>query len=98
MWWSESSIYIIRSPNTDAVYISSTRMRLRDCLTGHRGAFKGGKSRPSKDVIGAGDAYIELLEKYPCDSKKELTAREKIVKQRFNIISHNEVNNEVNFK
>lgn len=81
--WKDGCIYIICSPNTDKVFIGSTRALLNDCLTSHKASFKAGKNRPSKDVISAGDVYIKLLEKYPCYSKAELTEREQIVKQNY---------------
>ena len=74
-------IYVIRSPNTRRVYIGSTCTTLCKRFYQHRIQFdsylRGGKNFISSfDIIMAGNAYIELLEAYPCKTKQELTRRE----------------------
>lgn len=69
--YKEGKIYIIRSPHTPLVYVGSTCKKLSTRFCGHK---KGTCS--SRRVIDFGNAYIELLELYPCDSKVELISRE----------------------
>ena len=82
-WYSDSKIYILRSPNTDDYFIGSTCSTLKTCLVGHSGSYKAGLNRPSLSVMSAGDVYISLLEDFPCSSKKELTIQENIVKANY---------------
>ena len=81
--YSRGKIYCLRSPHTDKVYIGSTcEPYLSRRLVKHRGVFKRWKkdtSRPyvtSFVILECGDAYIELLELYPCSSRDELHAKE----------------------
>jgi len=71
--YSTGKIYIIKSPNTDRVYIGCTILSLQRRMRGH----KQKKDCYSMDIINAGGAYIELLEDYPCNNKFELENREK---------------------
>jgi hypothetical protein len=51
----------------------------------HRG--KGNNYR-SRSIIDAGDAYIELVEEYPCQNKEQLNRREgEIIRSRPNCIN-----------
>lgn len=92
-WYNDSSIYILRSPNTDDYFISSTIVPLNECLVGHRGSFKAGTNRPSQSIMSAGDVYISLLEKFSCSSKKELLIQENIVKKNYNPDNHDNHDN-----
>lgn len=76
-----SKIYTIKSPNTPAVYIGSTIEKLSARMSKHRASYKaytrGRASYLSAYVIlGAGDAYIELLEDFPCICREALNNRE----------------------
>ena len=75
--YAQGKLYRIISPNTDHVYIGSTTKTLDKRLQGHVSDSKHAK-RPctSELIIKAGDAIIELIELYPCASRKELEARE----------------------
>lgn len=80
--YKRSKIYKICSSHTDKVYIGSTCERLL-CMrfSSHQAAYRRwqkGKRRfiSSFDIIKYSDAYIELIESYPCDNKDELRQRE----------------------
>ena len=80
--YANAKIYCIRSYQTDQMYIGSTCDDLSKRLSSHRSKYKRwntGKTKiyvTSFEIIKHGDAYIELLEHYPCGDKYELTARE----------------------
>ena len=67
-------IYVIRSPNTEKIYIGSTNEKyLCDRMYHHR-SIKNSCS--SKQIIEKGNAYIELLENYKYTTKDEMKRRE----------------------
>jgi hypothetical protein len=84
--YRQGKIYCIRSPHTDKMYIGSTTQTLAQRMTKHRSDFKRYSIGPQTDfrtsfhIFTAGDkpddAYIELLENFPCDYVEELTAKE----------------------
>ena len=73
-------IYIIKSKNSDLCYIGSTIETLRERFEKHKGYLKdsinGNKNISSCEILNAGDAYIELLLDYPCNTKEELELKE----------------------
>ena len=79
--YKNGQIYTLRSHQTDAVYIGSTCSALRHRLCEHKSKYKEWKEgkyqyTSSFEIIKYDDAYIELLEDFPCDNKKELNRRE----------------------
>ena len=78
--YNKGKIYKITSPNTDDVYYGSTILSLNQRFWTH-------KSCNSKIIIEAGDAKIELVEKYPCESKQELLWRERYYIENFDCIN-----------
>jgi len=74
--YQKAKIYCIRSPNTDLIYIGATCQQLSTRMCEHRRNFKQGGTITSKVIIGFGDAYIELIENYPCNNKEELDKKE----------------------
>ena len=81
MDYQNGKIYTIRSHQTDKFYIGSTTQPLSkrlSCHKAHLRAYLDGKHHKitSFDIIEYGDAYIELLEIYPCDNKMMLDKRE----------------------
>ena len=80
--FSKSKIYIIRSPSTEKVYVGSTTKTLAERFTGHKNKCKRWLKNKSEiymssfDIIKYGDAFIELLEQYPCADNTELRKRE----------------------
>ena len=71
--YSKGKIYIIRSPNTHAVYIGATVCPLAKRMWSH---MSPANNTSSKQVIEEGRAYIELLEDFPCERKEQLLKRE----------------------
>jgi GIY-YIG catalytic domain len=71
--YQDGKIYAIRSNLTEKVYIGSTIRTLRERFSGHKSA---SKKCSSKHIIQYPDAYIELIENYPCNSQTELELRE----------------------
>jgi len=79
--YSKSKIYKIVSDQTNKIYIGSTIEALSRRMTKHRNDYrrwKNGKRNyiTSFEILKYDDAIIELIEKYPCDDKDELRARE----------------------
>ena len=79
--YAKGQIYTIRSHQTDDVYIGSTCTALHKRMSHHRDDFKQWKEGKrsyitSFEIVKYDDAYIELLEDFPCDAKKELDRRE----------------------
>ncbi len=70
--YSLGKIYCIRSYQTDKIYIGST---CQEYLSSRFQQHKRGRTT-SRILIDYGDAYIELLENFPCASKQELHKRE----------------------
>lgn len=91
-------IYKLVSNQTDQIYIGSTAQKyLCSRLHNHKSDYKkhqNGKHRyvTSFDIIKLGDAKIILLEKYSCNSKEELTAREEYWRKK---LEHKTVNKQV---
>lgn len=83
--YQNGKIYSIRSPNTDKIYIGSTVRTLSQRMTKHRNM---SNQTRSKIIINAGEAYIELIEEYPCDNKEQLNRREgEIIRDTANSIN-----------
>ena len=76
--YSKTKIYIIRSPNTANVYVGATVQRLSSRFSSHTSKFRTGQDgTKAVEVLKHGDAYIELLESFPCDNIDESNARER---------------------
>lgn len=74
--YKKGKIYAIKSHMTDEVYIGSTIQSLNMRMGCHISHCKRGINISSKHILQHPDAYIELIEDYPCDTKKELLRRE----------------------
>jgi hypothetical protein len=70
--YQQGKIYAIRSSSTDKYYIGSTATTLCKRFYKH----KTDKNTSATEIIDLGDAYIELIELFPCGSKIELNKRE----------------------
>lgn len=78
---TQARIYSIRSYQTDKIYIGSTCQSLSMRMGGHRKNFKAYNNQKSNyvssfEILKFDDAYIELIENYPCLTKDELHKRE----------------------
>jgi len=79
--YHNGKIYIIRSPQTDNVYIGSTCGPLSKRLHKHKNHYKRyleGKHNyvSSYEIVQYDDAYIELVEDFKCERKEQLLKRE----------------------
>ena len=73
--YQNGKIYAIRSPNCEKYYIGSTTQLLCRRMVEHR--CLSHKVKSSKQIIDAGEAYIELIENFSCNNKEELRKRAK---------------------
>ena len=94
--YSLSKIYRIKSPSCDAVYVGATTQKyLSTRMKSHRASYKNwfnGKDNwcYSYLLLGFGDATIELIEEYPCNSKDQLAKREALImNQTPNCVNRN---------
>jgi hypothetical protein len=71
--YQNGKIYAIRSHLSDKIYVGSTCNSLTKRFSQHKNSFSICKSR---ELIELGDAYIELIENYPCNDRNELNKRE----------------------
>lgn len=76
-------IYAIRTYQSEEVYVGSTIQTLANRMAGHRRDYKEYKKNgtsvkyvSSYKILKYDDAYIELIQLYPCNSKTELDAVE----------------------
>ena len=74
--YQRGQIYCIRSPQTEMVYYGSTIQPLYKRFHQHNRDMKRGHYCSSHKILKLGDAYIEFVEDFPCNSKKELERRE----------------------
>ena len=103
--YTESKIYKIECNNTKQCYIGSTtyptlNMRLSQHKTDYKKWVKGKRPKTSSfDVIGNGNYSIHLIESFPCNSKRELEAREgNIIKEYKRILDNICVNRNIPFR
>ena len=77
MDYANAKIYTIRSFQTEKYYIGSTTSTLTKRLSQHKTKYKCCERYcTSAEIIQYGDAYIELLEDFPCFKKDQLCKRE----------------------
>lgn len=75
--YNNGKIYAIRSHQTDDVYIGSTCNPLCKRMAQHRCDYKSQtRITNSRMILKYDDAYIELIENFPCNTKEELLSRE----------------------
>ncbi len=80
--YKKGKIYKITSKETEDIYIGSTCSTLKDRLCKHKSQYKrmlgGAKFRKSTSdkILKYSDAIIELIELFPCETKRELLDRE----------------------
>ncbi len=92
--YQNGKIYSIRSHQTGDVYIGSTTQTLAQRLSVHKSKYKrynNGKRRyvTSFQILAYDDAYIELVEHFPCASKEELHRREGEIIRETNCVNKN---------
>ena len=68
-------IYVVKSPNTNMVYVGSTTLSLKERFDSHLSDWRTKDSKScstSRLIIDEGDAYIDLLEEVQVESVREL--------------------------
>lgn len=82
--YQNGKIYKITSKETNKIYIGSTcKKTLQKRLNFHKSQYRNWiidnkyTYVSSYDILKYDEAIIELLEKYPCENKKQLTERER---------------------
>lgn len=81
--FQDAKIFIVKSHTSPKVYVSiTTDTRLCAKLSSLRSYHKHDVGEFA-DLLRAPDVKIELLEKFPCDSRPELLAREKYWKAKY---------------
>jgi hypothetical protein len=93
--YGSGKIYAIRSKLTDKVYIGSTCQTIEQRFNDHKSKFArykvGNTNMTSFIIIAYVDAYIELIEDFPCSSKKELERREGEFIKKYNSLVVNKM-------
>ena len=80
--YKNGKIYAIKSNETEEIYIGSTCATLKTRFSSHKSNYKrsllGVKFRDSCSgkILKYADAYIELIENFPCETRQELLDRE----------------------
>jgi len=80
--YKNGKIYTIRSFQTDDIYVGSTIEKLCSRMSKHRYEYRKYLKNNNRgfyssfEILQYKDAYIELLEEYPCNSKEELCKKE----------------------
>lgn len=88
--YTNSKIYILKSPSSTDYYISGTTKRLCQRLATHRDNYKKWKEGkiktecPSFKVLSNPDVCIQLIENYECKNKDELNSKIQEVRQKYN--------------
>ena len=81
MDYKNGKIYCIRSHQTDDIYIGSTTSPLYKRFYNHKSGYNSWKKgernyTSSYSIMGYNDAYIELIEEYPCENRNQLNMKE----------------------
>jgi hypothetical protein len=71
--YQEGKIYAIRSSQTDKIYIGSTCSDINKRFFEHKYISKTCKAQ---EILIFNDAFIDIIENYPCNDRKELLKRE----------------------
>lgn len=79
--YSEGKIYSIRTHQTDEIYYGSTTQPLSYRFNDHKSNYKRYLKYETNyvssfEVLKYNDAYIELVENYPCENREQLSKRE----------------------
>ena len=90
--YQNGKIYKITSPSTDKIYIGSTTQQLNSRFSDHKSCYNTGLNKSSAKIIQYNDCIIELIEEYPCESKRELEHREQFYMDLYSEIIVNQNN------
>ena len=80
-------IYAVMSPKTDKIYIGSTIQPLKNRFSQHKNPKA---SCCSHEILNLGDAYIQIIRLYPCNSRADLELMERYYMDKYadRIINH----------
>ena len=76
--YQNGKIYKLVCDNSPIIYYGSTIQKLTCRLAGHKYDYKRKKGCYSSELFELGKVSIHLIEKYPCNSRQELEAYERI--------------------
>ena len=85
--YQKSKIYKICCDDSDIVYYGATTKRLCTRMAQHKHNFKKRPHVNSKLCFEKGNAYIELVENFPCNSIDELNTRERYYIKNFKCVN-----------
>ena len=78
--YQNGKIYRLGSNQIEKYYIGSTCMELNERLWAHKSSYntfiKGGKKTSAHEILKYPDAYIELIELFPCETNEQLLLQE----------------------
>jgi hypothetical protein len=89
MNYANGKIYKLTTPHSPLVYIGSTANELKTRLSAHKSTYNrfingiGSSKITSMIILSVGDVTIELIENYPCETRKELTRREGQIQKQY---------------
>ena len=94
--YQKGRIYRLIDDNTgETLLIGSTTMGLRQKLSEFKYNYTHGKSvskyKDFYDRIGSENINIELIQRFPCDSKEELQAKEQEIRRSYKKAQHNTI-------
>tara|TARA_R110000824_G_C14801499_1_gene634450 strand:- start:45 stop:503 length:459 start_codon:yes stop_codon:yes gene_type:complete len=87
--YKNSSIYKLECKNTGKIYIGSTT-NYHKRIINHRSIFNTGNNIhniTSTEVLKGGNWIDDILEKYPCNTKKELMDREDYYIKQYDCVN-----------
>jgi CRISPR/Cas system-associated endonuclease Cas1 len=86
--YANAKLYAIRSHQTDKVYIGATCNALNVRMAQHRSHHKANSNITACIMLEYSDAYIELIETFPCKTKEELNKREgELIRSHFHAVN-----------
>ena len=92
MEYQQGKIYALKSQQTDKIYIGSTKCdlsyRKRKHIDHYNSYLRGNTHYMSSfELCKYDDVYIELIEEYPCENKRQLEKREGEIQRELNCVN-----------
>jgi hypothetical protein len=87
--YSRAIIDVVKSNYTNQVFIGSTtqsltRIKNKHCREWGRYILNEGiQHQPIFDILNYEDAYFQVIEEYPCNSRKELNERVQLIRAMY---------------
>ena len=91
--YANGKIYAIKSYKTDKYYIGSTTKSLNERFSKHKSGFlQNNRYTTCHQILNYGNYYIELLEAFQCENRKQLRKREgEYIRQYLNNIVNDRI-------